>query len=83
MNYKYQYNDLDERQYILKSNADKILIEEQNTTDGNFLIFSDEPQPTPAVYITMPESELQNMKDNIALLQTALDDVILNSGGGF
>lgn len=38
---KYQYSNDTERTTILNSHKDKILIEEQNITEGNFLIFSD------------------------------------------
>lgn len=41
MNYKFQYTTQDEKTAILNNNKDKILIEEQNITEGNFLIFSD------------------------------------------
>lgn len=41
MDYKYQYKDDTERQSILNKNKNKYLIEEQNITEGNFLIFSD------------------------------------------
>ncbi|MEY8001215.1 hypothetical protein AB8U03_13620 [Clostridium sp. Mt-5] len=41
MNYKFQYQNDTDRTTILNNNKDKILIEEQNITEGNFLIFSD------------------------------------------
>lgn len=40
--YKYEYTDqTTDRQNILDSHKDLILIEEQNITEGNFLIFTD------------------------------------------
>lgn len=39
---KIQYENQVDRQNIINSNKDKILIEEQNIRDGNFLIFVDE-----------------------------------------
>lgn len=42
MKWTYQYNTDVEKQAIMDSNTDKILIEEQNIVDGKFLIFSDE-----------------------------------------
>ena len=41
MIYKFQYTDQVSRQAILSANSDKTLTEEQNITEGNFLIFSD------------------------------------------
>jgi len=38
---KIQYTDQVNRQIILNANMDKTLTEEQNITEGNFLIFSD------------------------------------------
>lgn len=41
MTYKFQYNTPEERQSIIDAHADLIRIEEDNITEGNFLIFSD------------------------------------------
>lgn len=41
MKYKIQYTDQEDRQAILDDNKDKILAEEDNITEGNFLIFED------------------------------------------
>lgn len=41
MEYKYEYKDLSERELILNTHNDLVLIEEQNITEGNFLIFID------------------------------------------
>jgi hypothetical protein len=40
--FKIQYVDVSDRQRIIKENSDKLLVEEQNIIDGNFLIFSDD-----------------------------------------
>lgn len=46
MEYKYKYKDRTEREDISTKNKELFLIEEQNITEGNFLIFSDvQPQP--------------------------------------
>lgn len=45
MEYKYEYKDTVEREDILVKNKELFWIEEQNITEGNFLIFSDvQPQ---------------------------------------
>ena len=41
MNYKYQYKDDTEKQTILNTHKDLILVEEQNIMEDNFLVFSD------------------------------------------
>jgi hypothetical protein len=46
VNYKYQYTDDASRTALITANADKVLIEDDNITDGNFLIFSDITEPT-------------------------------------
>lgn len=43
MNYKFQYNNDTDRENIILNNNEKILIEQQNISEGNFLIFSDTP----------------------------------------
>lgn len=37
---KVEYRNLEERQLAIEANVDKFLVEEQNITEGNFLIFS-------------------------------------------
>ncbi len=39
--YKYEYKDNTERESIMSINKALFLIEEQNITEGNFLIFTD------------------------------------------
>lgn len=41
MLYTFQYRTEQEKQSILKQNANKSLIEEKNLIEGNFLVFSD------------------------------------------
>ena len=67
MEIKLQYINLIERSSILESNKDKYLIEEQNITEGNFLIFSD-TKPTdpsdptdPAETVTIPKTEYETL----------------------
>jgi len=43
MEYKHQYKNKEERDSILIAHSNLILIEEQNITEGNFLIFTDTP----------------------------------------
>jgi hypothetical protein len=66
---KLQYITIAERTAILSENSSMFLIEEQNITEGNFLILSDE-QPL-----------IQKITEDLSLVKAALDDLIL--GGGF
>lgn len=77
MNYKYEYKTEEERQSILSNNADKFLIEEQNISEGNFLIFSDIQPPQPEVKVLIKEEDLNEIKQNQTLMQQAIDDLIL------
>lgn len=60
---KVQYQDQTERQTIIDANSDKYLIEEQNITEGNFLIFSDTPRL---------EDEVQQLKQDNLILMDAI-----------
>lgn len=60
MVYRIQYQNQDERQSIIDNNVDKYLIEEQNITEGNFLIFTDEKPIT---------EELNDLKRENVLLK--------------
>jgi hypothetical protein len=56
---KIQYSDLVERQLKIDENKDKMLIEEQNITEGNFLIFTD---------IKPIENQLNDIKNNTDMI---------------
>lgn len=57
-----EYTDSNSRDNIISQNADKILVEEQNITEGNFLIFSDIPLNEKVVYKDVSESEFEQLK---------------------
>lgn len=73
MLYKYSFSNDSEKEQLIQANSDKFLIEEQNITEGNFLVFSDEPPQENIIYINVPKEEFDLMKQ-------ALDDLILNGG---
>ncbi|WP_019849833.1 hypothetical protein [Desulfitobacterium sp. PCE1] len=56
---KIQYTDQINRQEILDANKDKILIEEQNIVEGNFLVFSDTPNIEDITEETLLETKYQ------------------------
>ncbi len=59
MTVTFQYNTINERYAILEQNQDKFLIEEQNITSGNFLVFSDTPRL---------EDNIQDIKNNTDMI---------------
>jgi len=70
MLYKYQYlNDL-ERDKILTDNPDKRLLEVQNITEGNFLVFTDEPV-VPDEY-TVLSGQVDTLTTENAVLQMSM-----------
>ncbi len=56
---KIQYTTSDERQTIIDQNKELFLIEEQNISDGNFLIF-DESRPIQYQLRTIEEITMQS-----------------------
>jgi hypothetical protein len=67
---KIQYHSQQERENIINEHSSLILVEEQNISEGNFLIFSDSPpeQIVENVYTNVPQSEIEAMKQSIAEL---------------
>lgn len=68
MEIKVQYSTLEEREALILQYVDKVLIEEQNLLDGNYLIFGDEPRPTIKIYTQIDEEELNTIKLALAEL---------------
>lgn len=60
MTTKIQYTDQADRQAKIDANKGKILIEEQNIIEGNFLIFSDTPR--------LEDQVAQLKQDNLILM---------------
>jgi len=65
--FKIQYQDLTDRETVINANKDKILTEEQNITEGNFLIFSDTPRL---------EERLTSIEDTQDLILLKLEGII-------
>ena len=63
---KIQYNNDEEIETILNQHSDKILIEQQNLTSGNFLILSDSPRVEDSL------AEIRNNTDLILLKQEGI-----------
>lgn len=60
MEFKYQYKDENERNYLLESNKGKYLVSEQILFEGNFLVFSD---------VKPVEVEIEELKQENKLLK--------------
>lgn len=73
MKFSFEYKGNEERQQIIEQNADKTLIEEQNHTNGNFLVFTDSP-PT--------HSEIEKLKEQNTKIMLALADLSAAVVGG-
>lgn len=81
MNYKFQYNDLNERESAINNNLDKFLIEEQNIEEGNFLIFSSN-KPLSVEVAELKEKQVlsnQLVADN-SLAQQELLELLIDMG---
>lgn len=68
MIFKKQYITVDEKEQILKNHRHLVLIEEQNITEGNFLIFSDEP-PLPSIEQQVNEFKRKMEESNLVQLE--------------
>lgn len=77
MIYKYEYKDNDERQALIEKNKTLFLIEEQNITEGNFLVFCDTQPVQQQVQVIVKEDDLEELKQKQTLMQKAIDDLIL------
>ena len=67
---KIQYSDINERLTVINANPTLILVEEDNITEGNFLVFSDVELTPEIIYTTVPKTEiqlLQNMQSQVVL----------------
>jgi len=59
---KVEYKNEKERTTLLSIHSDLILIEEQNITEGNFLIFSDTIPEKEVIYTNVPEGKIEEME---------------------
>lgn len=67
MLFKFQYSNTEERENIISQNKEKILLEEQNVKEGDFLIFSD---------IKPIENQLQDIKNNTDMIILKQEGII-------
>jgi len=72
MNYKIEYINETDRQTIIDANNTKILIEEQNIIEGNFLIFSD---------VKPLENQLIELSDTQMVIMSGIADVYMATLG--
>jgi len=73
---KIQYSTMEERDNILTQNDHLILVAEHNITEGNFLVFSDEPLSHEMVYISVPEEDFTGLKQQIVDLEMAIASIL-------
>lgn len=79
MKYTFRYNNEIEKEEIMNINTDKILIEEQNISEGNYLIFSDNPSEDSkrVINIIVPEHELIDLKNRTSEVESVIFDAIM------
>ena len=77
LRYKYQYHDEEQRDGLIVQNSEKYLVEIQEITEGNFLVFTDiEPIKPP---LTVSEQVLTIREDTLILmdvLSTIYEDML-------
>lgn len=64
-----EYETQAERERLIAENSHKFLVEERNIIDGNFLVFDDEAPPVPVIYVTVPQEEIESIKQDSTLLK--------------
>lgn len=71
MKYTFQYESDAERENLISTHSDKTIVEEKNITEGDFLVFSDDPENDTKhiVYVTVPEEEFKEFKQDNTLLK--------------
>lgn len=74
--HKIQYHNAKDREEIINNNKDKHLVEEQNITEGNFLIFSEEPPTKEIIYVEVPEGELKSYENRIIDLELTIAEML-------
>lgn len=73
MKHKYQYFNDSDRENIINANTDKFLVEEQNLTEGNFLVFSETQEATAPVFVSVELSVLQDLQKQIDELKVKIE----------
>lgn len=69
-----EFNNEQEKEEIINKNLDKYLIEVKYLLDGNFLVFSN--KPTLENKISILEAENEVLKEELALTQDAVNEVL-------
>lgn len=67
MLYRYQYETPEEREIIIQNNNKLALFEEQNITEGNFLVFSDNIPVTNQDILTLMDGIATTFEELLAL----------------
>lgn len=73
MKQKFQYISQAERDSLIRQNANLFMVEEQNISEGNFLIFSDVPSEKTVVYTNVPEKDFAELQTENTTLKQQLE----------
>ena len=84
-----KYNNEEEKEEILKKNADLFFTKQLNLIDGNYLFFTDEEiEYIPSIEevvkeqgnkISILETENETLKQELSITQDAVNELIFNS----
>lgn len=71
MRYKYEYKTAAERDALIQEHSNLVLVEEQNITDGNFLVFVDAPEEPQADPVTAKLAVIE--QQNLTIMSALAD----------
>lgn len=71
MRYKYEYKTAVERDALIQEHSDLVLVEEQNITEGNFLVFVDAQEELQADPVTTKLAIIE--QQNLAIMAALAD----------
>lgn len=75
MEYKYEYITSEEKEKILNEHIDLVLSEEQNITEGNFLIFIDQDSANKMIQQKEREDRINTIIEYINLNNNSISNI--------
>lgn len=73
LKYIFQFINVEERDHIVSLHSDKTLIEEKNIVEGNFLVFSNNPEndskTNVEVFVNIPQLQFEDQKNKVYELE--------------
>lgn|GEM_PF-1170962 len=77
MKYTFQYETIEQRESLITEHKTKTIIEERNISEGNFIVFSDNPEEDTkqVVYVNVPREEFENSKEKLTQQELKITDL--------